>query len=271
MDYLKLDPRILRKPEFMEVNWFCKQVYIGLLLLSAEHDLKGEFIAGYDQPHWIGTQLGMEKGEPYDLESALDHLLQTGHLVRRGSGFALAKWEEYYAPKDPTNAARQSKYRAKLLAQKVNTGTVSNGTKPNPTQQNTTQLPPTPNGGEAGSEGETFTPDDLALLWNELAYKGAPRVLTVDGRRETTALARLSERPLLPELSQKEFWTKVITSLNALPFYTGKGPRGWKADFDYIIRLGVAAKILEQASSTAETPRQTSKVEPGEDLYGGEG
>lgn len=272
MDYLKLDPRMFDRPEFFSVNWFSRQVYLGLLMLSAKYDLHGRFIGAYGQQPWLLRELGLDVDD--ELDKVIDHLVETSHLSKPEDGsLVISNWEAMFTPKDPTAAARQSKRRAKLLAQSVNAGTVSHGTIPNQTKLNSTSQPLSPlrDVEEAGSEGEELTPEALALLWNTLAYKGAPRVLTVDGRRETTALARLSERPLLPGLSQEEFWTKVITSLNALPFYTGNGPRGWKADFDYIIRLGTAAKILEQSASTAETPRQTSKVEPGEDLYGGEG
>jgi hypothetical protein len=275
MDYIKIDPRIFDQPEFMSVNWYTRHIYLGLLFVSAKHDLRGQFVGPYAKNEWLIRESYLESEEAGQFSLALDHLIQCGLLVPSTLGFSVASWEKWYAPKDPTNAERQSRYREKgkvarkllatAMAQNVNADPISNGTQPNPTQLNPTQLPPYPPEGGAVDDG--FDGEKLALLWNKVRPPECAEVLQVAGKREILADARAKEEPLLPGMSKTDFWTHVITLLKSMPFYLGKGDRGWKVDFDYIVKPGNAAKILEASARESKKPGQTRQLEPGRDPY----
>lgn len=93
--------------------------------------------------------------------------------------------------------------------------------------------------GDKGKEGKGVSARaDARLLfdaWNEYAPH-LPRAVELNEERRRHARARLEERPL-------EEWVPIIRRLDASEFC--RGSTGWRADFDFLLKPGTAAKVLE--------------------------
>lgn len=90
-------------------------------------------------------------------------------------------------------------------------------------------------------------------LWNE-CIEGSPLsyVRELSSAREKKCSARLKERSL-------QEWGQIFRRMATTPFLSGQNPRGWKADFDWIMSNdGNAAKVLEgKYDQTGNTNRQS--------------
>lgn len=115
----------------------------------------------------------------------------------------------------------------------------------------------------------------LRELWNTEAAPELPRWREMPRARRAAARARLRERPL-PE------WREIIRRISASSFCRGANDRGWRADPDWLLRPGTAAKVLEGKYDDApprERHRHPAPAGPPEptfvefdgsvDLYGG--
>ena len=78
----------------------------------------------------------------------------------------------------------------------------------------------------------------LALVWNSNC-EPLPKVIACNTTRKRHAEARWRERP------ENEFWVGVINRIKLSPFCRGKNDRGWRADFDWLIKPETANKVLE--------------------------
>jgi ribosomal protein L19E len=94
---------------------------------------------------------------------------------------------------------------------------------------------------ESGTEqpvsGSKLPP--LAEIWNAEIRKPLAGVKSASKARRRMAEARWAENP------QPEFWVEVIHRLNRSSFCRGENSRGWKADFDFLIKPDSASRILE--------------------------
>ena len=81
------------------------------------------------------------------------------------------------------------------------------------------------------------TPEALMVAWNTGAPHLCPvRVLTPERRRK--AKARLRQYPECD-------WSAVIARLDASRFCRGDNSNGWKAGFDFLLRMSTVAKTQE--------------------------
>lgn len=78
----------------------------------------------------------------------------------------------------------------------------------------------------------------LAVIWNGLRGN-LPEVRGVSGTRRKHAEARWREKP------DANYWAEVIDRIQKSPFCTGSNDRGWRADFDFLIRPETRHKVLE--------------------------
>lgn len=80
----------------------------------------------------------------------------------------------------------------------------------------------------------------LAEIWNQEAGK-LPKVLACpqNSTRRKLAMARWRENP------DEVYWREAIERIKASPFCSGKNDRGWRANFDWLIKPGTATKVLE--------------------------
>lgn len=82
-------------------------------------------------------------------------------------------------------------------------------------------------------------PADLPPLWNRICVS-LPKCSKLTEKRITHIRARMKERPRL------EDWEYLFRKIEGSPFLTGQNDRGWKADFEWIIKSpDNAVKVLE--------------------------
>ncbi len=93
----------------------------------------------------------------------------------------------------------------------------------------------------------------LMAVWN--AHRGPlPEAATLTPDRARRARSRLHEH------ADPEFWRAVVERMASSAFCRGEGGRGWRADFDFLLRPGTAERVLEGkydgpglASASADT------------------
>ena len=97
---------------------------------------------------------------------------------------------------------------------------------------------------EGQSDGEDlpeFGPEALVELWNAAAPPECPRVQRLSAKRRTRARQRLAEEP------DPATWERAIGAMSSRPFLRGGGPRGWRADFDWLVQPDSLVRVLEGA------------------------
>lgn len=87
-------------------------------------------------------------------------------------------------------------------------------------------------------EEDITSVSDLRELWNEETDGLLPRCLKLTDTRKKKATARLSELPF-------DAWIEVITRIKKSSFLCGENDRGWRADFDFLIKPDTATRVLE--------------------------
>lgn len=92
--------------------------------------------------------------------------------------------------------------------------------------------------GLPASSAEPSLPQ-LAILWNENKHPTLPAVEICQGTRRKHAMNRWKERP------DRVFWLSVFQRINGSDFVLGHNDRGWKGNFDWFVKPGTLAKILE--------------------------
>lgn len=122
--------------------------------------------------------------------------------------------------------------------------TVPNQTVPDTTGNDThTSLAPASN----GDAHTPMTPQALGALWN--AVIPDPQVREITGKRLAAARGRLKEHP------DSAWWQRVIERVRDTPFLRGAGERGWKADFDWLVRNDTNALRVLEGSYLDHGPR----------------
>jgi len=104
-------------------------------------------------------------------------------------------------------------------------------------------IPPTPQGGNGNGHKVKESPkgEELKKIWNSKAPKELPRVTVITPRRNLHILKRLKEH------NDLKWWEDLIVSMGQKPFLLGKNDRGWKADFDWLIKNSDnPVKVLEK-------------------------
>ena len=82
---------------------------------------------------------------------------------------------------------------------------------------------------------------DLMDDWNNLCGESNGRVLKLTAARTTTLKNRMADS----FGNDREQWLAFLAKVQQSPFLTGDNDRGWKADFDWALKLGNTTKILE--------------------------
>jgi hypothetical protein len=91
-------------------------------------------------------------------------------------------------------------------------------------------------------------PEALRVLWNDNLPAELPQCLELGKVRTSAARARLREKPDLP------YWRDIIQRIRLSDFCRGWNERGWRADFDFLVRPGSAAKVLEGKYDNRDPP-----------------
>lgn len=97
-----------------------------------------------------------------------------------------------------------------------------------------------PNGSVVSASETPLTADELADEWNELAGDlGLPKVAKLTDSRKRRANARLRQYPEI------EIWQRAFATIRGSPFLRGDNPRGWRADFDFLLQDKSFTKLVE--------------------------
>lgn len=85
-----------------------------------------------------------------------------------------------------------------------------------------------------------FDLGEAVEAWNAMADQhGLPRVQRLTETRKRALRARLAECDGI------EGWMAALDRVQASPFLTGQNDRGWRADFDFVVRESSFTKIME--------------------------
>lgn len=263
MEHIRLDPCIDSDPDIEAAGFWGARVFELLLKVSAWKDLHGRVPPQYLRPDWLAKRWNLAQKDIPGLEVEGIILDGTERLIRAGlltmesdATLVIRGWDKFYK-RPQTNAERQEAWRERQRSKGVTdvtqvTATVTNNATPlHTTPLHTTkttataspaaarghlQIPDAPIAPDAKPEPD---PEPLRELWNATAHPSLPRCLRMTEKRKPKAKARLAERPL-PE------WVPVIERINASAFCRGeRGDRGWKADFDWLLKPDTATKVLE--------------------------
>jgi hypothetical protein len=110
---------------------------------------------------------------------------------------------------------------------------------------------PRDNFAPADLTGRTPTPQEFVDLWNKVCGD-LPKVNTLSDSRVRKIRLCLKQQSI-------DYWRKVFERMNRTPFLNGEGDRGWRADFDWIIKNAENAdKVM--SGSYDRAPRKTEKV-----------
>lgn len=99
--------------------------------------------------------------------------------------------------------------------------------------------------GIQGLSPRRLNPDDLAKLWNDNCGT-LVKVKELSGQRRARAKQRLSE------CDDNEVWLSVIRWLAQSPWHTGRNDRGWKANFDFMLKPDTRVRIIERIDQSAK-------------------
>lgn len=118
--------------------------------------------------------------------------------------------------------------------------------------------PPPPPPPASPAPARRPSPSDLLATWN--SNRGPlPAAEELNAERARKATARLRE---VPDLAR---WAAGIQKAATTPFCTGENDRGWRATFDFLIKPGTLAKLLEGSydARKAQPVRRVGAVPPG--------
>lgn len=122
-------------------------------------------------------------------------------------------------------------------------GSSSPTPSPSPTPIPPTSTPPL---GEEKEESSClaarppFGPTELQRDWNEVTSADGLRTCReLSKARRVAATARIRDHPDEP------YWAGVILRIAKSDFCRGENDRGWKADFDFLVRRDTHLKVLE--------------------------
>lgn len=94
-----------------------------------------------------------------------------------------------------------------------------------------TYIPPPPQSGEL---------DEAVAIWNDMAQRNElPIVQNFTDKRKRQLKARLKE------CSGLQGWRDVVAKIERIPGLLGENNRGWRADFDFVLKQDKFTKLME--------------------------
>ena len=98
----------------------------------------------------------------------------------------------------------------------------------------------------AAKISENLLAEVLEIWKTNCADKGLPAVRSVEGQRLAHLAARLADPAWLADFEEA---CRYVGSHPGAAWMRGRNERGWRADFDHLLRPGRASKIVENARS----------------------
>lgn len=107
--------------------------------------------------------------------------------------------------------------------------------------------PPEPPLVTSADADQPLTIDEVVEDWNNLAADfDLPRVNKVTTSRRRAFKARLREYPDLAD------WRRAFLCIRNSPWMHGDNPKGWRADFDFLLQAKSFTKLTEEAYGHAQ-------------------
>ena len=80
---------------------------------------------------------------------------------------------------------------------------------------------------------------EVIEAWNKLADDcGLPKIARMTESRKRQLAARIRDHPF-------EDWAAALAAVRRSPFCKGDNPRGWRANFDFLLQPSSFTKLLE--------------------------
>lgn len=255
MDFLRIDPRMDEHPDIEAAGFDGARVFEAVLRACARNDGRGRLRGKFAHPGWLARRMNLTSdvigGMDPDtwVNHGLERCVGCGLLAREGEDVIIPGWEKFYTPAK-TNAERQADFR---LKEKPDPVTKSNGRNETPlrvTESNGPSITPhhsTTLHSEEERESDAppsadadppHSATELQGLWNKHAHPDLPRWQEMPEVRKKSARKALKDRSLFS-------WLSVIQRISGSSFCRGQNDRGWVASPDWLIKAGVAAKVLE--------------------------
>lgn len=96
-------------------------------------------------------------------------------------------------------------------------------------------------GGDAAPADLPLTPNDILETWNDMAPRH--NLPVVRGKLTEARIRQCKVR--IREHPDREDWARAFRCIASTPFLLGDNPRGWRADFDFLIQAKSFTKLLE--------------------------
>lgn len=183
---------------------------------------------------------------PQEVQAVLDAMVQFEMIsALPDGGYKIEKWAnyQYVSDGDPTNAARQKRYRdaKKTLSSRPRNGPV---TPPDldtdKKEERKKEKIDTPSGSSIRTV-LVLTPEREAVdIWNSFAERlGLPIARNVTNGR----LAKMRKR--LAECGGIDGWRAACEKIEVNAWMRGENSRGWKADLDFMLQEKTFTRLME--------------------------
>ena len=118
------------------------------------------------------------------------------------------------------------------------------------------------NSNRTTSEQQVNTNKNIKNIKNEIIYNNIVKIfnekcLNLSKIKKVTDKRKKAIDKFLKEYTQEQF-EEICTKANESNFLTGKNDRGWKADFDFILRIDKATSILEGKYDNTKSNKVTN-------------
>jgi hypothetical protein len=102
---------------------------------------------------------------------------------------------------------------------------------------------------------QAFNPSPVLELFSDI-LPGLAQPKQVGGSRRTALKARMREQPKL------DWWYDYFRAVEKQPFLTGENDKGWRADFDWLLKPANVSKVLElkYLTATVDPAEKTRQV-----------
>jgi hypothetical protein len=119
------------------------------------------------------------------------------------------------------------------------------------------------------SDDDALTVDDVVEAWNSLAGdRGLAKIVKLTENRRRQIKARLAEA------GGFDGWMAMLERVRDSSFLTGGNDRGWRADFDFVVKESNFTKIMEgkydrkEQLSSAQRAAKRILAEEDDDAFG---
>jgi hypothetical protein len=250
MNWSKMDANYDLHPQVIDAGWHGAQLFLFLIRLNRRHDLHGFIPEKYLAVTFLVRVWGCPQDFPF--HETVETMKRCGLVVARDGGLEIDGWRRWDPPKDLSTERVRRFRRNETQRNGGNEGT--DRIEENRIEEKEDIVPQEPSQLQFAPEdliGEVrkwdASQDPLVGLWNELmgeANRGLPEAHQIPLVREIGEERKAKIKSRLKEHSLDE-WRTCINRIRYSPFLIGDNSKGWKANFDFLLRPGTYAKVIE--------------------------